>query len=261
MDSGTAPNRLNDQVSLVTGSTHGIGLGIASRFVQEGASVVINDDGTYDGTAVAEQLQKQSDDAEVMFVEADVRDPAAVQRLVTETVNAFEQIDVLVNNVGEERSGSPMDLTLDDWTFTMETTLRSGWLCTKHALAHMPEGASIINISSVHSHATTTGHFPYNVAKAGVNGLTRALAVELSDLGIHVNAISPGAIIVEDQEIDPEQLRQDPPVDPVGRMGTPDDIGGLAAYLASDDASYITGTVLPADGGRLAVQQTTPEGR
>lgn len=260
MEGETASNRLNDQVALVTGSTHGIGLGIASRFTQEGASVVINDNGTYDGTAIAEQLQQQSD-AEVMFIEADVREPESVQRLITETINAFERIDILVNNVGGGRSDTPADLSLDDWMFTMETTLRSGWLCTKHALEHMPEGASIINISSVHSHATTTGHFPYNVAKAGVNGLTRALAVELSDLGIRANAISPGAIFIQEQEPEPEQLRQTPSVDPVGRMGTPDDIGGLAVYLASDDASYITGTVFPADGGRLAVQQTTSEGR
>lgn len=257
----TASNRLNGQVALVTGSTHGIGLGIASRFVKEGAAVVINDEGTGDGEDIAEQLRNQTDNADVRFVEADVRDPESIQHLIAETINSFNRIDILVNNVGGGRSDTPADLTLDDWTFTMETTLRSGWLCVKHALEHMPEGASIINISSVHSHATTTGHFPYNVAKAGVNGLTRALAIELADVGIRANAIAPGAIIIEDQEPGTEQLRQTPPVDPVGRMGTPDDIGRLAVYLASDDASYINGIVLPADGGRLAVQQTTSEGR
>lgn len=261
MGTRASSGRLNDRVALITGSTHGIGLGIASRFVKEGASVVINDEGGNDGPAVAEQIRDQIDDAEVTFVEADVREPEAIQHLISETIDAFGQIDILVNNVGEERPASPGELSIEDWSFTMKSTLRSAWLCTKYALEHMPDGASIINISSVHSDATSPGHFPYNVAKAGVNGLTRALAVELSDLGLRVNAIAPGAIIIDDQDPSSEQLHQPPPADPVGRMGTPDDVAGLAAYLASDDAAYITGSVLRADGGRLAVQQTTGEGR
>jgi glucose 1-dehydrogenase len=261
MSMAQCPNRLGDQVALVTGSTHGIGLGIASRLAQEGAAVIINDEGTDDGTAVAEQIRSHADDSEVRFVEADVRDPEAAQRLVSETVDAFGEINILVNNVGEERPAAPGELSIEDWSFTMESTLRSAWLCTKYALEHMPDKASVINISSVHSNATVAGHFPYNVAKAGIDGLTRALAVELADREVRVNAISPGAIIVDDQDPDQDRLQQTPPTDPIGRMGSPADIAGLAAFLASDDASYITGEIIRADGGRLAVQQTTPDGR
>lgn len=255
------PDRLDGQVALVTGSTHGIGLGIASRFIDEGATVAINDEGTGDGETVADQLREQRDDAEVLFVEADVRDPEAIHNLIERTGNAFGHIDILVNNVGEAKDDSPGNLSMEDWNFTMETNLRSAWLCVKYALDYMPEEASIINISSVHGQQTVIDHFPYCVAKGGMDAMTRSLAIELSERDIRVNAIAPGAIFVDHQDPDPETLHQTEHTDPIGRMGESADIGRLAAFLASADASYITGEIIRADGGRLAVQQTMPDGR
>ncbi len=242
------PDRLTDKVALVTGSTHGIGLGIAERFAREGASVVVNDHDEYDGAAVAEGLE-----SDAIYVEADVRDPSAIERLVETAVEEYGRIDVLVNNVGGGRNDPPDDLTLEDWAFTMETTLRSGWLCTAHALEHVPAGGSIVNVSSTNAFATVPGFFPYNVAKAGVNGLTRALAVELGPLDVRVNGIEPGAIEIENPDPSRSDLERDRTIDPAGRIGTPADVAGLAAYFASDESEFVTGTTVPVDGGRHAV--------
>ena len=111
----------------------------------------------------------------------------------------------------------------------------------------------MINISSANAYAASPGFFPYNVAKAGVNGLTRALAIELGPLNIRVNAIEPGMIEVDDPDVNRDELEQDPKIDPAGRLGTPADVAGLAAYLASDESEFVTGTTIPVDGGRHAV--------
>lgn len=242
------PSRLADSVALVTGSTHGIGLGIAKRFAREGATVVVNDHGEHDGERVAEALP-----GEATYVEADLRDPNDIEHLIETAVAEYGRIDTLVNNVGEGRNGPPDELTIEEWDFTMETTLRSQWLCVKHAMEHMPAGGSIVNVSSTNASAAVPRFFPYNVAKAGVNGLTRALAIELGPLDIRVNGIEPGLILVDEPGATDEQLEQERTIDPAGRWGRPSDVAGLAAFLASDDAAFVTGTTIPVDGGRHAV--------
>ncbi|WP_227379795.1 SDR family NAD(P)-dependent oxidoreductase [Haladaptatus halobius] len=202
------PTRLEGKVAVITGSIHGIGLGIARKFATEGASIIVNDQGEYDGERVVDEL-----DSDALYVEADVRDPAQIKELVATAVDDFGHIDVLVNNVGDGRNGPPDEVTLDDWEFTMETTLRSQWLCTKYAMEHMPRGGSIINISSANASAASPGFFPYNVAKAGVNGLTRALAIELGPLDIRVNAIEPGMIEVDNPDLSRAELEQDQKID------------------------------------------------
>lgn len=243
--------RFEGDVVLVTGSTHGIGLGIARRFAREGASVVVNDHGEYDGPAVAAELREAG--GEATFVEADVTDPGAVERLVDRTVEEYGRIDVLVNNAGGGTQDRPEELTLAEFEETLALSLRSGWLTVEHALEHMPAGASVVNVSSRLGAETVPASFPYDAAKAGVDGLTRSLAVDLGSLGIRVNAVAPGAIEVEDLPASDADLAQDPPVDPAERWGRPADVAGVVAFLASDDAAYVTGTVVPVDGGRHAV--------
>ena len=269
------PERLEDKVIIITGSTQGIGLGMAKRFSAEGATVVINDHGANDGAAIAETVAEEG--GEAMYIQADAGNPDDLDRLIDGTVEAYGRIDVLVNNVANSISGPFEERDLEDWDAVMNVALRSHWYATKQALPHMPEGSSVINISSVHGVQTDPECFPYNVAKSGVNGLTRALAIELGPEGIRVNAIMPGKIITElladhdyeagtlaDHEQDPyPEHRHDPDseksierqnteLDPIGRFGAPADIAGLAAYMAADESALMTGAVIPMDGGRTA---------
>jgi NAD(P)-dependent dehydrogenase (short-subunit alcohol dehydrogenase family) len=252
------PNRLDDAVAVVTGSTRGIGLGIARRFASEGASVVINDEEATDGEEVARDLA-ETGGGPVQYVEADCADPAAIDRLVDTVVDEFGRIDVLVNNVADFRHGPLSETTLDDWAAVLDVALRSHWYATRAAVPHMPAGSSVVNVSSVHAVATDPHCVPYNVAKSGVNGLTRALAVDLGPEGVRVNAIMPGKILVERlADFDTEtatidDYAQETVIDPVGRFGAPADVAGLAAYLASDESSFVTGACIPIDGGRTAV--------
>jgi NAD(P)-dependent dehydrogenase (short-subunit alcohol dehydrogenase family) len=132
----------------------------------------------------------------------------------------------------------------------MQLNLRSQWLSVKYALEGFSERASVINLSSIHGSKTVRNMFPYNVAKAGVNGLTRSLAIELGPLGVRVNAIVPGMILVDKPDAPVEEYTQDDPIDPAERYGSPADVAGLAAYLAAPESSFVTGTTIPVDGGR-----------
>lgn len=256
------PNRFAGKTALVTGSTDGIGRGVARRLLREGASVVLNDEGGtgVDGDALAASLETDVPGS-ATYLQADVGDADSVRRLVDETIAELGGLDVLVNNVGEGRNARPGELSTDAWEWVMDVTLRSGWLTTRYALEELAGGGSVVNVSSAHGGRTTRGFFPYNVAKAGVEGLTRALAVELGPIGIRVNAVAPGPIVVD--SADPSRADVDQPdgTDPLERMGRPADVAGPVAYLASDDAAYLTGAVLPVDGGRSARQHTMPDGR
>lgn len=267
--------RLSEKVIVISGSTQGIGLGMAKRFSAEGASIVINDHGANDGDAIAEVVAKEGGDA--IYVQADAGDPDQIDHLIEKTVEAFGRIDVLVNNVTNSVSGPFEERTLEEWDEVMNVALRSFWYTTKQALPHMSEGSSVINISSVHAVQTDPECFPYNVANSGINGLTRALAIELGVHGIRVNAIMPGKILTEsladhayedgtmaDHEQDPfpphrhdpdsgkSIERQNTELDPIGRFGAPADIAGLAAYMAADESSLMTGAVIAMDGGRTS---------
>lgn len=265
--------RLADKVIVISGSTQGIGLGMAKRFSAEGASVIINDHGANDGETIAESVAQEGGDG--VYVQADAGKPEDIDHLINETVSKFGRIDVLVNNVTSSVSGPFEERTLEEWDSVMDIALRSYWYTTKQALPYMPEGSSVINISSVHAVQTDPECFPYNVANSGINGLTRALSIELGVHGIRVNTIMPGKILTEalsdhnyesgtmaDHEQDPFPAhrhdpdstksieRQNTELDPIGRFGTPADIAGLAAYLAADESSLMTGTAIPVDGGR-----------
>lgn len=243
--------RFMGQTALVTGSTQGIGRGIARRLASEGAAVVINDAGSHDGAAVAAELRDRG--AEATYVEADACDPAAIEGLVERAAAEHGQIDVLVNNVGTWRHQSLRETAVDDWEYVFDGSVRSHWLTTKHAVEHMPGGGSVVNISSVHALAADPGRFPYNVAKAAVNALTRALAVELGVMDVRVNGIMPGAIDTSLEDPGDQDLVESGSKRPVGRRGVPADIAAAVAYLASDEAGFVSGAVIPVDGGVTAV--------
>lgn len=253
-------DRLEHTVAIVTGSTRGIGAGIAERFVDEGASVVVSGRSEGDGEAVADRLSERERAGEATFVRADMREPDDIERLIEETVAEYGRIDALVNNAGVQTDTTAEEATLEDWELVLETDFRAYWLCAKAAIEHMPEGGSIINISSNHAFSTMPAQFPYNAVKAGINGMTRSLAVELGPLGIRVNTINPGWVEVErTREELPEDRREHvESIHPLGRIGDPEDIAGAAAFLASDDAAFMTGASMLIDGGRGAVMEDEP---
>ncbi len=246
-------SRFNKEVIIVTGSTRGIGRGIAKRFAQEGATVVITGRTVDDGEAVATALRNNGHDA--MFIRADMRDPADIDRLVEQTVAEYGGIDVLVNNAGVQTETSVTEATLDDWERVVETDFRSFWLCAKAAAAEMAEGC-IINVSSNHAFLTMPGLFPYNAIKAGINGMTRAMALDLGP-DIRVNTVNPGWIAIDRtmRDMNDKKHAELERIHPVGRLGTPADVAGVVAFLASEDATFMTGESVLVDGGRTAVMQ------
>lgn len=247
-------NRHADTVAVVTGSTRGIGEGVARRFAAEGASAVVTGRSADSGRAVVDDIESSGGDA--TFVRADMREPAEIEALVDHAVAEYGRIDVLVNNAGVQTETTAREATVDDWEFVLETDFRAFWLCAKHAAEHMPAGGTILNTSSNHAFLTMPGLFPYNAVKAGINGMTRALALELGPDEITVNTINPGWIEIERTQAelgDDYEYTQD--IHPLGRLGKPADVAGLAAFLASDDASFITGESILIDGGRSQVMQ------
>ena len=247
--------RHKGHVAIVTGSTKGIGARIAKQLAHEGATVVVNGRSETDGEAIVEAIHEEG--GEAMFVEADMRDPAAIEALIEETAERYGRIDVLVNNAGVQTETTATEATMDDWEFVLETDFRSFWLCVKHAVEYMPEGGAILNMSSNHAFLTMPGLFPYNAVKAGINGMTRALALELGPLGIRVNTINPGWVEVERtrEELSADDRERVEAMHPLGRIGTPEDVAMASAFLTSDEAAFITGTSLLIDGGRTTVMQ------
>lgn len=245
--------RLSERVAIVTGSTRGIGAGIARRLAAEGAAVVLTGRTVADGEAVAESIRAA--DGTAIFVEADMRSMEDIQSLVQASVDAFGSLDVLVNNAAVQTETGAAETTLDEWSQVLETDFRSYWLCAKEASACMDRG-SIINISSNHAFSTMPAHFPYNAVKAGINGMTRAMALDFGPK-IRVNTVNPGWIAVErtTEELSERDREQLAAIHPVGRIGRPEDVAGVVAFLSGDDAGFVTGASILVDGGRSAVMQ------
>jgi glucose 1-dehydrogenase len=248
--------KLEGKVAIVTGAATGIGKGIATRFAAEGSSVVIDYVGSPD---VAEETAKALRDAggKVETVKADVSKEDDVARLISETVRLFGQLDIFVNNAGIETKRPFLEMPFDIWQKVIAVNLTGPWLCCQHAARQMVaqgHGGRIINISSVHEDLPMPTNAPYCASKGGLRMLMRTICVELAPYGITVNNIGPGAI---DTPMDAD-LKKDPVLMktlldeiPIGRMGRPEEIAGLACYLASDEAAYMTGSTLFMDGGML----------
>ena len=242
---------LDDRVAIVTGSTRGIGRGIAHRLAAEGVRTIVSGRSEDDGAAVVDEIEDHG--FEATYVKADLAEPDAATALVEDTVEIYDGVDFLINNAAAWRHGSVLDRSVEDWEAVMAVSLRAPWLLSKAAVEHMDDGGRIINISSVHSVATDPARFPYNVAKSGLNGLTRTLAIDLGPEGVTVNGIKVGAV--------PQEYRDVNPFDgdswyarlaPVGRSGTPLDVAALVMFLCSAEAGFITAANIPCDGGRLA---------
>jgi len=267
--------RFAGKTMIVTGSTRGIGAGVAERLAAEGANVVVSGRTASAGEAVADRIsesnrvadEQRADDAppagDATFVRADMRDPDDVAALVEAAAERYGSVDVLVNNAGVQTETTAEEATLDDWSFVLETDFRAYWLAAQAALEHMDRGA-IVNISSNHAYATMPAHFPYNAVKAGINGMTRSLAVDFGPR-IRVNTVVPGWVEVERTrgELPEGRLEEVESIHPTGRIGTTADVAGAVSFLASEDAAFVTGSALLVDGGRGAVMQddTLPDYR
>jgi 3-oxoacyl-[acyl-carrier protein] reductase len=245
--------RLDGKVAIVTGSSRGIGKSIAERFAAEGARVTVNWVGSERAaSAVVETIKKDGGDA--LSVRADVSRLADVQHLVKATLDRFGRIDILVNNAGIMVTKSVLETTEDDWDRTIDINLKGAYLCSKEVAPVMlrQEAGKIINMSSNSGlyHPSAMRFTEYVTSKAGMNGLTKAMALALGP-HITVNAICPGWIKTEMVEgTDPEVERRILDETALKRWGTPDDVAGSAVFLASYEADFITGELLIVAGGR-----------
>ncbi len=240
--------RLEEKVALVTGAASGIGAACARRFAAEGARV-----------AGIDVLRPAPPAALDHFAELDVRDEAAVAAAVEAVVTRFGRLDVLLNAAGVSGAGAAHDLDVAEWDRVVDINLKGSFLTAKHALRHMlaRRSGSIIHVASVEGIEAVSAQLAYNVSKAGVIIMTRNMALDYGSFGIRVNCLCPGAIdtpmtrVLETPELQPirDELRSFHALD---RFGTPEEVAAAAVFLASDEASFVTGTPLIVDGGFTA---------
>ena len=240
----------------MTGGARGIGRAIAEKFVAEGATVTFADIDESVGQQTASELTAAG--IPVTFCRTDITIEADVQRAIEGIVARHGTLDVLVNNAGVNAYYDATAMTEAEWNRVFDVDLKGAWLCAKHALQPMKRAGrgSIVNIASIHASLTIAGMFPYAAAKAGLLGLTRSLALEYGPAGIRVNAILPGYTrtrLVEEwlrTQPDPVAMeRRVIEIQPLRRMAAPADIANVVAFVASDEASAITGASLAADCG------------
>jgi len=250
--------RLANKTAIVTGASQGIGLACATRLVQEGARVMLVDIRP-EGREAAALLGDCA-----RFHQADVSLKPEVDAMVAATMAAFGQVDILVNNAGVTHAAAFLDLAEEDFDRVLRINLKSMFLCSQAVAREMVKRQTgcIINMSSVNAELTIPNQVPYVVSKGGVNQLTRVAAISLAEHGIRVNAIGPGTILTELARKavlgSPEARRTILSRTPLGRCGEPEEVASICAFLASEDASYMTGQTLYADGGRMALNYTVP---
>ncbi len=253
--------RLEGRTAIVTGGAKGIGLAIARRFIEEGARVLIGDVDEAGGLEAARQLGAE-------FRRADVGVAEDARMLVAAAVEAFSGLDCLVNNAGIVHSADFLELKEEDFDRVLRVNLKGPFLVGQVAARQMVEQVrqgrrpgTIINMSSVNAVLAIPNLAPYNVSKGGLAQLTRVMSLALAPHGIRVNAIGPGSIMTEMLATvaqNSEAKRRLLSRTPLLRFGQPEEIAAIAAFLASDDSSYITGQTIYADGGRLPLNYTVP---
>jgi 3-oxoacyl-[acyl-carrier protein] reductase len=243
--------QLQDRVAIVTGASRGIGRAIALELAARGAKVVIN----YNANAGAAQSVVDAiheAGGVAAAVQADVSDETQVEALIKAAQDLYGRLDVLVNNAGTTRDNLIMRMKPEDFDFVLQTNLRSAWLCSKAVVRPMMKNrfGRIINITSVSGVIGQAGQTNYSASKAGLIGLTKSLAREIASRGITVNAVAPGFILTDLTKDLPEEIKKQ--LDqfiPLGRWGDVQDVAYMVAFLASDEAAYITGQVFNVDGG------------
>jgi NAD(P)-dependent dehydrogenase (short-subunit alcohol dehydrogenase family) len=252
------PNRLKDKVAIITGAGSGIGEATAVVFAREGARVALADCRLEKIEAVARKIE--AEDGEPLVVETDVRVPDQVQNMVEKTAERFGKLDIIFNNAGVRASRcSVVDLTVEEYERTMNTDVKGVWLCCKYAIPAMIRngGGAIVNTSSVSAFIGQPLQGIYNATKGAIDVLSKCIALDFAKYNVRCNNVNPGWVRTEmnEQELaeikarggkDWEQVLR---LHPIGRLGEPEDVAWAVVYLASDEASWVTGTSLLIDGG------------
>lgn len=251
--------KLKDKVAVVTGAGLGIGKGVAQVFAQEGAKVVVINRSAGNGEETVKEIKTAG--GEAILAQCDVSNEDQVKAAIDKTIDTYGRLDVLVNNAGIGTYTSILDTTSESWDKCLAVNLKGVFLCSKYSIPHMQKvgKGAIINMSSVHAHATANGVAPYCASKGAITALTRNMAIDYGPV-IRVNSIAPGWVwtpliegLFEEYPNPKEMVEKVSQRQVMKRMGTPEDIGQACAFLASDEASFITGTELFVDGGLTAV--------
>ncbi len=253
--------RFLNKVAIVTGAARGIGRACARAFAAEGACVVIADIDEEEGRRAEEEIAAEGGRAR--FVATDVGDARSVGAMVDATLEWGGRLDVLVNNAAIIRKSDFLELSEQDLDAVLRTNLKGPVFCSQAAARVMVArgGGAIVNMSSVNGIVAIPDQLPYNLAKGGINQLTRVAALALADKNVRVNAVAPGSIltellatVMEDEAARRTILSRTP----LGRCGTPEEVARVVLFLASEEASYMTGQIVYVDGGRLALNYTVP---
>jgi glucose 1-dehydrogenase len=262
-----------DRVAIVTGGANGIGKACCRRLSDDGFLVVIADVDKTSGLDLAEELG--SDRGKALYLQCDVSDRLSVNNLLSETRSTFDRLDVLVNNAGIVARGDVLDLSEADFDRVMGVNLKGSFLVAREAAKQMVDQIqddseraedarrrySIINMTSVNSVMAIPDQLAYCMTKGALTQMTKSMALALAPYGVRVNAIGPGSIntdVLKAVNDDPAAMGKIMSRTPLKRIGDPDEIAAVASFLASRDASYITGTTIYADGGRMALNYTVP---
>lgn len=261
----------HDRVAIVTGAANGIGKACARRLSEDGYRVVIADVDSASGKALADELGAAKERA--LYVDCNVSDRLAVNNLLAETRSAFGRLDVLVNNAGVIAKGDILSLTDEDFDKVMNVNLRGSFMVARAAARQMAEQIdesnerpddvrkryAIINMSSINAVVAIPDQLAYCATKGAINQMTKSMALALAPLGIRVNAVGPGSVntdvlkaVLDDRSAMDKVMSRTP----LKRVADPDEIAAVVAFLASSDASYVTGECIYADGGRLALNYT-----
>ena len=241
---------LKDKVALITGASQGIGRDTALALAKAGAKVAVAARNEEKLTALVNEITAAG--GEALAVKMDVADPEQVKAGFKSVIEKFGKLDILINNAAITKDGLAMRMKLEDWDAVIRTNLTGAHLCSQQALAIMMRARAgrIINIASVVAQMGNAGQSNYVAAKAGLIGLTKALAMEIASRNVTVNAVAPGFIETPMTDVLPDKVKEDLKTRiPLGRMGSPRDVAAAIIFLASDEAGYITGQVLDVNGG------------